>query len=134
MPGDKKNAKAKEAMMVTETGLKLRTKLESAKTLRATTDSTTTHSAGDMVVVGDTLGVVVEDVGTSSDFVLVYEAEKIVVPKASDVSLSAGDAVYFDAGNAAVTDVSTGNAKCGRALEAVGTTDDEVLIDLMVIE
>ena len=120
--------------MVTETGLKLRTKLESAKTLRTTTDSTTTHSAGDMIVVGDTIGVVVEDVGTSSDFILVYDAEKIVVPKASAISFSAGDMAYFDAVNGEVTDVSTGNTKCGRALEAAGTTDDEALIDLIVVE
>jgi predicted RecA/RadA family phage recombinase len=121
--------------MVDESGLKLRTKLESAKTLRAATDSTTTHSAGDMIMVGDTIGVVVEDVGTSSDFVLVYEAEKIVVPKATgvDESFFAGDVVYFDSANAEVTSVSTGNTKCGRALETVGTSDDEALIDFMVI-
>lgn len=120
--------------MVTETGLKLRTKLESAKTLRATTDSTTSHSAGDMILTGVTPGVVVEDVATSSDYVLVYEAEKIVVPKASAISLSTGDLVYFDATNAEVTDVSTSNTKCGRALEDVDSSDSEVLIDLMVIE
>jgi len=121
--------------MVTETGLKLRTRLESAKTLKATTDSTTTHSAGDMVVVGDTVGVVVEDVGTSSDFVLVYEAEKIVVPKkaGAGLSLSAGDKVYYEAASAAVTGESTGNTLCGRALESAGTADDEALIDLMVL-
>lgn len=119
--------------MVTESGLKLRTKLESAKTLRATTDATTTRSAGDMIAVGDTIGVVVEDVGTSSDFVLVYEAEKILVPKASDVSFSEGDVVYFDPAQGEVTSVATSNTKCGRALEAAGTTDDEALIDLIVL-
>jgi predicted RecA/RadA family phage recombinase len=119
--------------MVTESGLKLRTKLESAKTLVAETDGTTTHSAGEMVVVGDTIGVVVEDVAESSEFVLVYEAEKIVAPKAAGVSLGAGDKVYFDASEGEVTSVGTGNALCGRALAAVGTSDDEVLIDLMVL-
>lgn len=122
--------------MVTETGLKLRTKLESAKTLRATTDSTTTHGAGDMIAVGDTIGVVVEDVGTSSDFVLVYEAEKIVAPKVTGAgeSLAVGGKVYFDPVNFAVTSVATGNVCCGRALEGVGTDDAEVLIDLMVLD
>ncbi len=119
--------------MVTESGLKLRTRLESAKTLKATTDSTTTHSAGDMVVVEDTIGVVVEDAGTSSEFVLVYEAEKILVPKADGVSFSTGDLVYFDSGNNNITSESTGNTKCGRALQAAGTSDDEALIDLMVL-
>jgi len=100
--------------MVTESGLKLRTKLESAKTQ-------------------ETIGVVVEDVATSSDFVLVYEAEKIVVPKATGVTLAVGDAVYYDPANNDVTPTTTSNTKAGRALEAVGTTDDEVLIDLMVM-
>jgi predicted RecA/RadA family phage recombinase len=120
--------------MVTESGLKLRTKLESAKTLRSTTGTDSSHSAGDMIVVGDTVGVVVEDVGTSSDFVLVYEAEKIVAPKASGQSFAAGDVVYYDPNNGEVTAVSTSNTKCGRALESAGTSDAEVLIDLMVME
>ncbi len=121
--------------MVTESGLKLRTKLESAKTLKSTTATDVTHSAGDMIVVGDAIGVVVEDVGTSSDFVLVYEAEKIVVPKATgvDISLSPGDNVYFDPNNNNVTNASTNNTKCGKALESAGTSDDEALIDLIVL-
>ncbi|OGP58266.1 MAG: hypothetical protein A2V67_20515 [Deltaproteobacteria bacterium RBG_13_61_14] len=121
--------------MVTESGLKLRTKLESAKTLKATTGTSETLSAGGMTVVGDTLGVVVEDAGTSSDFVLVYEAEKIVVPKATGTgrNLAAGSSVYYDATAQKVTDVATGNAKCGKALEAAGENDDEVLVDLIVL-
>jgi len=121
--------------MVTESGLKLRTKLESAKTLKATTGTSETLSAGGMTVVGDTLGVVVEDAGTSSDFVLVYEAEKIVVPKATGTgrTLAAGSNVYYDATAQKVTDVATGNTKCGKALEAAGENDDEVLVDLVVL-
>ena len=119
--------------MVTESGLKLRTKLESAKTLRAATDSTTTHLAGDMIAVGDVIGVVIEDAAEDSDFVLVYEAEKIVAPKAEGASFEPGDAVYFDAAAGKVTDVSTSNTRCGLALESAGTADHEVLIDLMVM-
>lgn len=119
--------------MVTERGLKLRTKLESAKTLRATTDSTTTHSAGDMIAVGDVIGVVVEDAAENSDFVLVYEAEKIVTPKAEGAGFAPGEVVYFDAGEGKVTDVSTANTRCGIALASAGTSDQEALIDLMVM-
>ena len=121
--------------MMTESGLKLRTKLESAKTLKATTGTSETLSAGGMTVVGDTLGVVVEDAGTSSDFVLVYEAEKIVAPKATGTgrTLATGANVYYDAAAKNVTDVATGNTKCGKALEAAGEVDDEVLIDLIVL-
>ena len=121
--------------MVTESGLKLRTKLESAKTLKSTTGTSETLSAGGMTVVGNTLGVVVEDAGTSSDFVLVYEAEKIVVPKATGTgrTLAVGATVYYDGSAKKVTDVATANTKCGKALEAAGESDGEVLMDLIVL-
>ena len=120
--------------MVTETGLKLRTKLESAKTLSATNESTTdTLDAGQMTVVGDTIGLVVEEAAPGAEFVLVYEAEKVVAPKASAAVFAPGDAVYYDPAAGNVTDVATSNQKCGRALEAAGTSDEEALIDLIVL-
>ena len=121
--------------MVTESGLKLRTKLESAKTLKSTTGTSETLSAGAMTVVGNTLGVVVEDAGTSSDFVLVYEAEKIVVPKATGTgrTLAVGSNVYYDPTAKKITDVAAGNTKCGKTLEAAGESVGEVLIDLVVL-
>jgi predicted RecA/RadA family phage recombinase len=119
--------------MVTESGLKLRTRLESAKTLLATTGAEETVSAGEMTVVGDTIGVVVEDAGTSSPFVLVYEAEKILVPKATGVSIAVGGKVYFDAAEKNVTSTATDNTLCGRALAAVASAETEALIDLMVM-
>ena len=119
--------------MVTESGLKLRTRLESAKTLLATTGAEETVSAGDMVVVNDTIGVVVEDAGKNSPFVLVYEAEKIMVPKATSVTLDPGDRVYFDASAKNVTSTAQSNTLCGRALAAAASADTEALIDLMVL-
>ena len=133
--------------MTTESGLKLRTKLESAKTLSFTNTATNvTYAAGDMIVIGSTVGVVVENVGTSSqaisdtypngpDGVLVYEAEKIVLPKSTGTgeSFSEGDRVYYDASAKNITSTSTGNTLCGRALESAGTADTEVLSDLMVL-
>lgn len=133
--------------MTTESGLKLRTRLESAKTLSFTNPAAdSTLSAGDMTVIGSTIGVVIENVGTSGqspdddypngpDGVLVYEAEKIVLPKTTtaDDAFSAGDPVYYNATEAKVTGASTGNTLCGRALEAAATSDTEVLADLMVL-
>mgnify|MGYP000229956307 CR=1 FL=1 len=117
--------------MVTESGLKLRTRLSSAKTLLGTTGAEETLAAGQMTVVGDTIGVVVEDAAESSPFVLVYEAEKVVVPKTASATFAVGDKVYFDATAKKATSDSVGNAECGVALEAAGTSDNEVLIDLM---
>lgn len=119
--------------MASEKGLKLRTRLSAAKTLLARTDAETAYSAGEMTVVGDTIGVVVEDAAENSDFVLVYSAEKIVAPKAAGAGFSPGDTVYYDAAARNVTDESTGNTKCGRALAAAESADTEALIDLMVL-
>jgi len=121
--------------MVLETGLKLRTKLESAKTLKARTGESETVDAGEMIAVHDTIGVVVEDAAENSEFVLVYEAEKIVAPKATGtgINFAAGDSVYYDAAAKNVTNASSGNTLCGRALEDAGDNDAEVLIDLMVL-
>jgi hypothetical protein len=133
--------------MTTESGLKLRTKLESAKTLTFTNAATNaTHAAGAMTVIGSTIGAVVENVGTASqavsdtypngpDGVLVYEAEKIVLPKATGTSdsFAVGASIYYDAANKNITATSTGNTKCGRALEAAGASATEVLADLMVL-
>ena len=133
--------------MTTESGLKLRTKLESAKSLIFTNTATNaTYAAGEMTVVGSTIGAVVENVGASGqaindsypngpDGVLVYEAEKIVLSKetGAGMNFSVGDVIYYDAANKRVTTTSTGNAACGRALETVSTSADEVLADLMVL-
>ncbi len=121
--------------MAQEKGLKLRTKLESAKTLKATTGSGESYSAGEMIKVGDTIGVVVEDVSENSEFVLVYEAEKIVVPKATGtgITFSVGSNVYYDPTNKNVTNSTDGTILCGKALEDAGENDSEVLIDLMVL-
>jgi len=121
--------------MVLEKGLKLRTKLESAKTLRARTGEEESYSAGEMVKVNDTIGVVVEDVEENSDFILVYEAEKIIVPKAtgSGVSFSVGDNVYYDGSQKKVTNNASQTVLCGKALESAGDDEGEALIDLLVL-
>ena len=133
--------------MTTESGLKLRTKLESAKSLTFVNSGTNaTLAAGQMTVIGSTIGVVVENVGTSSEKVsdaypngpagvLVYEAEKIVLPKAAGTGqgFSAGDVIYYDAANKNVTTTATGNTACGRALESASTGATGVLADLIVL-
>ncbi len=121
--------------MVQETGLKLRTRLESAKTLKARNGGSETCSAGDMLKLHDTIGVVVEAAAENQEFVLVYEAEKIVAPKSAGtgVSFETGGNVYYDAAAQSVTNAASGNTLCGKALEAAADNDDEVLIDLMVL-
>ena len=87
------------------------------------------YTAGDMVKVQDTVGVISESVLATKVAVLIYACEKIVVPKATGITLEAGDKVYYD-GAGAITNVSSGNTLCGRALEAAGSSDEEVEIHL----
>lgn len=133
--------------MPTESGLKLRTKLESAKTLKYTnTSGSVTYTAGEMTVIGETIGAFIEAVGTSGaaesdtypngpDGMLVYEAEKVSLPKADGAGLgfSAGDLAYYDATNKELTPTTTSNTKCAVVLEDTATSATEVLADLMVL-
>jgi predicted RecA/RadA family phage recombinase len=100
-----------------------------------------TYSAGQMTVVEDTVGVMVESVGTSGatksdDYpnaavgAFVYEAEKIVVPKTTADSFAAGDVVYFNTSEAKITSSSTGNLLCGVALQAASTSATTISIAL----
>ncbi|MBN1326140.1 DUF2190 family protein [Candidatus Falkowbacteria bacterium] len=112
--------------------LKLRCPLKEVKStiLRASVNA----MAGEMIKVGDLIGVVTED-AVNDEFVLVYEAERIVVPKvvADGVSFFPGDNVYYDAVQKAVTNTADGNTLCGKALESVVPAGVEVLIMLKVL-
>lgn len=84
------------------------------------------YTAGQMVKIEDTVGVIVETKTSGKDTALIYECEKIVVPKSTGVTFAVGDKVYFDASAAAITSVASGNTLCGRA-NAVGASSDTSL-------
>jgi len=110
-------------------GFELRTNIFASVKITAPSGG---YAAGDMIKVEDKVGVIVEAALVTKDAVLVYSAEKVVVPKTAytGVIFAIGDMVYYDSSAAAVTNVSTGNTLCGRALEAAGATATTVLIDL----
>lgn len=112
-----------------ETLLKLRSNILASMKVVAPTGG---YTAGDMVKVQDTVGVIVATVLVAKEAALIYECEKIIVPKtaATGITFAAGDKVYYNASAGAVTNVSSGNTLCGRALEVAGATDAEALIDL----
>lgn len=89
------------------------------------------YTAGQMLKLEDTVGVIVETKASGYDTALIYECEKIVVPKSTGVTFAAGDKVYFDATAAAVTSVASGNTLCGRANEAADASDTSLEISLM---
>jgi len=89
-------------------------------------------TAGDMKKIEDTVVVVMATVADEGEAVGVYSCVRIIVPKveSSGVTFTQFDKVYYDATEEAVTNESSGNTLCGRALEDADADDDEVLIDL----
>ena len=94
------------------------------------TAPTATYTAGQMIKIHDTVGVIVETAAVGVETALVYACEKIVVPKDTGVTFDAGDKVYYRAATAKITSTASGNTLCGRALEAGLTGGTELEIDL----
>ncbi len=110
-------------------GLKLRSnKWESMKVSAPSAG----YSAGDLVKVNDTIGVIVEDAAGDkvlADAILIYKAEKVLLPKkGSDGTVEAGAKVYLD--NEAVSGSGDNHSLCGICLEAAVEADEEILVAL----
>ena len=88
------------------------------------------YTAGQMVKIEDTVGVIVETKTVGLDTALIYGCEKIVVPKSTGVTFTKGDKVYFNASAAKVTSTASGNTLCGRANEDAASGATEIEIDL----
>lgn len=86
-----------------------------------------------LYLIGDTVGALLEDVDLGDEGVLIYHAEKIIVPKLTD-SLDVflpGDIVYWDPASRCVTAVAeTAHLIIGIATEPAGQTDQTMEIDL----
>lgn len=95
----------------------------------------TAYTAGQMVKINDTVGVVVDTVASGSQVVIVYQAAKIVVPCAVVTSGNLADydegcKVYFDAADEEVNTSSSGNTLCGIVLVQPSVGDETVEIHL----
>ena len=110
----------------------LRCSSEQAATMRVVAPSGG-YAAEEITKVEDVVGVIVQAADAGDDAVLMYQAQKIVLPKSTTTQqnvLAAGQMVYFDAGEGAVCSESSGNSLCGMALEAAGASDDTALCHL----
>lgn len=119
---------------MTETGLKLRTAAPSGDWRSFTVEAETPGAVrGEMDMIHDTVGVYAQDADDGVDVAFIYHAEKVVVPKDHGTGAShfyAGDKVYYDVSEHAVTATALGNYWCGIALEEADDDAEEVLIDL----
>jgi len=90
-------------------------------------------TGGDLIKVGNVVGMVFDDAAIDEDYVLVYVAEKIMVPKLEGAGSAfvKTDAVYYDATLQTVTPTqAAGLYRIGVATEDATDDDDEVEIDL----
>lgn len=116
--------------MVTEAALKLR--CSDFETIKVTAASPSTYVKGFLTKVEDTVCVIVDDIAALAEGMAVYKAKKILLPKrvGTTAVFAAGDKVYYN-GSVNKLDVATTSTYtlCGRALEAAGANDTEVLVD-----
>lgn len=123
-------------------GLQLCCSEKEIKTLKAKTDKGESFKAGDMIEVGCIVGLVAEDVSEKSEFMLIYEAAKVRVPKKRGYVFKVGGFVYIEGDprehqlQLSVTPErhygQVERTACGIALEDAKSHDNSVLIDLMV--
>lgn len=86
-------------------------------------------SAGDIIVRGDIgIGVVARDVASGSQG-LAYLSGLYDIP-CSSLTVKAGDRVYWDASNGAVTTTAAGNVFLGTAINAVTSSDVVIRVDV----
>lgn len=88
------------------------------------------YVAGQMCKVEDLVGVIVETKTSGYETALIYQCDKIVLPKKTGVTFTKGDKIYFSSADAAITSVASGNTLCGRALEDGASADTDLECDL----
>ena len=113
------------------TNLNLRCGLERCHTFKVTAPSAG-YTAGDIVLIANTIAVIAEDADSGDEVAAIYKAEKILVPCAAVAAGTylIGAKVYADTTNNEVTETA-GNLKvCGVVTEAGVTGAETVEIEL----
>jgi len=94
------------------------------------------YTAGQMIRLEDTVGVIIETVADTYQAVLNYHAAKIIVPCVEITSgnladFAVGSKVYFDVTDAEVNATAAGNYLCGIVLVTPSVGDETIEIHLI---
>ncbi len=94
------------------------------------------YTAGQMVRINDTVGVIVQTVAIGYQAVLNYHAARIIVPCVEITSgnlanFAVGSKVYFDVADAEVNATAAGNYLCGIVRVAPSVGDETIHIHLI---
>ena len=88
------------------------------------------YTAGQVVKVGQIVGVIVETKTVGLDTALIYKCEKVILPKTTGEAWTIGAKLYFNATTAKLTTVASGNTLCARANIAYAASDTEGEVSL----
>lgn len=87
-------------------------------------------SSGDIVVIGERIGVAMTDIAATSGVGSVSMEGVYSLPKTTSQSWAQGVKLFYDAGTSKLTTTATGNTPAGYAFEAAGTNDTTGLCKL----
>jgi predicted RecA/RadA family phage recombinase len=104
----------------------IRDSLSNARTGRHT--HTAAVAAGDELLVNGSLVVAINDAAANAENVYAYRG-RFSIAKAA-VAVAAFEAAYWDDTNKVVTNVATGNTRCGIFVEAAAAGDAEAVVNI----
>lgn len=95
------------------------------------TNSGSAISSGDVVVIGEGVGVAISDIAASTGVGAVHTEGVFQLAKVTGTAFSQGDRLFWDTSNAYLTKTATGNKYAGMCTEAAssGATSAKVKLD-----
>lgn len=109
----------------------MKNKIADGQTLAWTNGTGSDVASGDVVVVGDLVGIASSDIAdTATGSVVVQEGLVAEVPLAPSLTVAQGAALYASATSAALTTTATSNTFAGHAYKAVDLATDVVQVRL----
>lgn len=107
---------------------KVRCSIGKVKTLQHTASGAI--AVDDIVVVNGRVCVAYADIANGDSGQMIYQADEIDAPKASGVTIEAGDDAYWDNGNSVFTNVEGSNILCGIFRQGAGSSATECNLEL----
>lgn len=87
------------------------------------------YSAGDMQLINGLLSIAYADIANGDEGEMVYSAALVEAPKAA-VQIDAPEVAYWDDTAKNITNISTGNTKCGLFTESFASSDENCVFEL----
>jgi predicted RecA/RadA family phage recombinase len=90
---------------------------------RMTFTASADQTAGDVILVGAVIGMVVDDTASGDKGVLIVDGVVSGAPSDTGAAWSLGDQLYWDGTNKKFTKTATSNTACAKAAKAKASAD-----------